>query len=216
MSILFKNAGQLITSIDDFIDNVERGVLTFKEGVKNYLLGDNELFYEKLKTLERLEAEADKLQREIDDGFYRYSILPQNADDIEKMMDMLDEIIDVSKEILYQFDVEIPFIPPALTQDYIKLAEASAASALMAFPAVRDFFREPLKVKDRLVKVYFYEKEADKISRNIKRHIFHNMDELKLSQKLHLRYFALHIETISDKAEILADALSIMAIKISM
>ncbi len=216
MSLLFKNARRLMDNIDEFIDIVERGVLTFREGVKNYLLGDNELFYEKLKTLERLEAEADGLQRKIDDGFYRYSILPQSADDIEKMMDMLDEIIDVSKETLYQFDVEIPFIPESLTQEYIKLTNTSAESALMVFPAVRNFFREPLKVKDALVKVYFFEKESDKISRNIKRTIFHDMNDLKLSQKMHLRYFALHIETISDKAEILADALSIMALKISM
>ena len=71
-------------------------------------------------------------------------------------------------------------------------------------------------VKGMLPKVYFYEKESDKISRNIKRKLFHDMDDLKLSQKIHLRYFALHIETISDKAESLADFLSINALKFNL
>ena len=67
-----------------------------------------------------------------------------------------------------------------------------------------------------LAKVYFYEKEADKISRNIKRRLFHDMNNLDLSQKMHLRYFALHIETLSDKAEKLAEVMSILALKMSI
>ena len=67
-----------------------------------------------------------------------------------------------------------------------------------------------------LSKVYFYEKETDKISRSIKRKVFHEMNDLDLAQKIHLRYFALHIETISDKAEGLADVLSIMALKLNI
>ena len=39
------------------------------------------------------------------------------------------------------------------------------------------------------------------------------MTGLRLSEKFHLRYFALHIETVSDTAEKVADLLSIMAIK---
>ena len=73
-----------------------------------------------------------------------------------------------------------------------------------------------MKVRDMLVKVYFYEKETDKIARSIKRKLFHDMPDLRLSEKIHLRYFTLHIETISDKAEILADMLSILALKMSI
>jgi uncharacterized protein Yka (UPF0111/DUF47 family) len=42
------------------------------------------------------------------------------------------------------------------------------------------------------------------------------MPDLRLSEKIHLRYFTLHIETISDKAESLADMLSILALKMSI
>jgi uncharacterized protein Yka (UPF0111/DUF47 family) len=216
MSFLFKNVKNLVYEIDEFISTVEQGVLVFKEGVFNYLDKDNEQFIDKIRSIERLEAVADKLQRKIDNEIFSHSILPQHSSDIEGMIDKIDEIIDVSKENLYQFDVEIPFIPDGLITDYKRLTEASVESATSIFPAVRAFFREPAMVKDMLAKVYFYEKESDKLSRNIKRRLFHEMDELKLSQKIHLRYFALHIETISDKAENLADYLSVNALKFNL
>jgi len=216
MSLLYKNVKQLVFDIDEFIDTIEQGVLVFKEGVVNYINGEKTSFAEKIERINRLESTADKLQRKIDDQFYRKSILPQNVSDIEQMLDKLDEIIDIAKDNLYQFDVEIPFIPKELKSDFIRLADASVESALAVFPASRTFFREPLQVKEMLSKVYFYEKEADKISRNIKRKLFHEMKDLDLSQKMHLRYFALHIETISDRAEALADMLSILALKMNI
>ena len=42
------------------------------------------------------------------------------------------------------------------------------------------------------------------------------MQGLKLSEKFHLRYFTLHIESLSDKAQQAADLLNIMAIKRSL
>ncbi len=216
MSLLFKNVKELVRDIDEFINTVEQGVLVFKEGVINYLNDEKTSFAEKLERINYLEAYADKLQRKIDDDFLMHSILPQNISDIETMLDKIDEIIDISKDNLYQFEDERPFFPDEIIQDYIRLTNSSAEAALHAFPAVRTFFREPLKVKDRLAKVFFYEKETDRISRNIKRKLFHEMNDLQLSQKMHLRYFALHIETISDRAETLADMLSIIALKINL
>jgi len=216
MSLLYKNVKELVFDIDEFIDTVEQGALVFKEGVTNYLNGEKESFADKIERIDKLEATADKLQRKIEDGFYRHSILPQNAGDIESMIDKIDEIIDISKDNLYQFADELPFIPKELTSDYKRLVDTSTESALATFPAARTFFREPVKVREMLSKVYFYEKEADKISRNIKRRLFHDIKDLELSQKMHLRYFALHIETVSDKAEGLADTLSILALKMSI
>jgi hypothetical protein len=216
MSLLFKNAKQLVVQIDDFINTVEQGILVFKEGVLNYLNNDKDLFANKITTIDRLEATADKLQRQIDDEFYRHSLLPQSINDIESMLDRMDELIDISKDNLYQFELEIPYFPNSIREDYIRLTNTSVESALCVVPAVRTYFREPIKVRDMLSKVYFYEKETDKISRSIKRKVFHEMHDLDLAQKIHLRYFALHIETISDKAEGLADVLSIMALKLNV
>ncbi len=79
MSLLYKNVKQLVFDIDEFIDTVEQGVLVFKEGVVNYVNGEKASFADKIERISRLKATADKLQRKIDDQFYRHSILPQNV-----------------------------------------------------------------------------------------------------------------------------------------
>ena len=52
-----------------------------------------------------------------------------------------------------------------------------------------------------------------KQAQGIKRQVFHEMDNMKLSQKFHLRYFTLHIEELAEEAVRVADLLSIMMIK---
>ncbi len=66
-------------------------------------------------------------------------------------------------------------------------------------------------MKDNLYKVHHYEKEADRISDALKRSIF--ASSLDLAHKIQLRYFAMNVEKVSDKAEDVADRLAIYAIK---
>ena len=47
----------------------------------------------------------------------------------------------------------------------------------------------------------------------MKRHVFHDMENFKLSQKFHLRYFTLHVEELAEEAVKVADHLAIMVIK---
>ena len=56
-----------------------------------------------------------------------------------------------------------------------------------------------------------YEKEADKISTQLKRDIFGS--DLDLAHKAHLRNFVEQIDNVADWAEDVADRLAIYAIK---
>ena len=77
--------------------------------------------------------------------------------------------------------------------------------------ASRAFFRNIAAVSDHMHKVMFYEKEADKVSTKLKRAIF--ASDLPLSHKVHLRDFVEHIDNVADRAEDVADRLTIYAIK---
>ncbi|MEE4177711.1 MAG: DUF47 family protein [Bacteroides sp.] len=209
----FKQANKSIELIDTFLNSIDEGALIFKEGVKNYLFGNRESFVDNLKTLSTLETEADITRRKLENILYTQSLMPQLRGDILRLLEVLDNIIDMAKKNLFQFDVEVPHIPAELNQDLMKLTEVSAAAIDSVIPAARDYFRSPEKVKEKIHRVYLYEKEADKLADAIKRKVFHEMNELKLSEKFHLRYFTLHIETLSDAAQDAADMLSIMAIK---
>ena len=209
----FNTTKKLILEIDEFFDAIDNGSLVFKEGVSNYLKGDTDKFAENLKAIDKLEAKADSIRRKVENDLYAHSLLPQHRGDILRLMEKCDDTLDLMKENLYQFDVEIPLIPKKLNTDILKLAKISVSAIDALIPAARAFFKDPLTVKDKIHRVYFFEKEADKLANNIKRKVFHEFPNLTLSEKIHLRYFTLHIENVSDAAEVVADILSILAIK---
>jgi hypothetical protein len=211
--LTFRQAQKSIQLIDDFLDKVDQGILIFKQGVGSYLAGHQDSFLNNLKTLSHLETEADIIRRKVENILYTQSLMPQLRGDIMRLLEELDNIIDSAKKNLYQFDVEIPFIPSELHQDMLKLTELAVSACESVMPAARAYFRDPASIKEKIHRVYLYEKEADKLADAIKRRVFHEMPSLKLSEKFHLRYFTLHIEHLSDAAEKAADLLSIMAIK---
>lgn len=210
----FKHANKSIELIDNFLNIVDQSSLIFCEGIKNYMYDNRESFVDNLKTLSQLETEADVLKRKIENILYTHSLMPQLRGDILKLIEDMDLIINQCKKSLFQFDVEIPYVPSELHQDFVKLSEICMSAVESLVPAARAYFKEPTSVKEKIHRVYLYENEADKLADAIKRKVFQQMPNLKkLSEKFHLRYFALHIETVSDHAKNVADLLSIMAIK---
>jgi uncharacterized protein len=216
MALFTRATKKLIIRIDEFFDNIELGLLVFREGIKSYLAGDQEAFQRHLHKVDSLESGADKLQREIENDMITHSILPQHRSEVSQLMDELDEIIDAIKSTLHEIDLEVPQIPEEMNYDFINLAAASANAAEELMPAARAFFVSPHTVREKLLKVYYFESETDKISFSMKKKIFQNSPELDLAHKAHLRYIIHHIESISDLAQKAADLLSGMSIKIVM
>lgn len=213
---IFKTSKTVALSIDEFFDKIDLGTLNFKKGVSNYINNNTNEFLQNLKSISVLEREADAIQRRIENDFYVHSLMPNYASDILNLIECVDDIIDMSKDVLGQFDIEKPNIPEAIKKDYIELINLSTKSVENVLPAARIFFTEPEKAKDSIQKVLFYHRETDNLSANIKRKIFQELDSLKLSEKIHLRYFALHIEQVSDVAKKVAQQLSTLVIKIKM
>ncbi len=212
---IFKTSKDVALSLDDFFDKIDLGTLNFKKGVNHYLDGNSTEFEQNLTYIKTLEHEADSIQRKIENDFYLHSLMPNYASDILNLLESVDDIIDMSKDVLSQFEVETPHIPAFLKNDYAELTKLSAKSVENVIPAARIFFTSPDEVKDKIQKVLFYHRETNTLSTNIKRKIFQETD-LKLSEKLHLRYFALHIEQVSDMAKVVAQQLSSLVIKIKM
>jgi hypothetical protein len=113
---------------------------------------------------------------------------------------------------LIQFEIEAPNVPQELKKEFMKLADLATTAVETSIPGTKAYFTDPDKVSETTHRVYFYEKEAVKLAQSIKRTVFHDM-QLKLSEKFHLRYFALHIEDLSTAAVKVAEQLSVMAIK---
>ena len=216
MPVFTRTTRNLIFKIDEFFDDIDVGILVFRAGIKTYLDKDMDSFKRHLNKIDSLENNADRLQREIENEMIMHSILPQHRSEVSTLIDELDEIIDAMKSSLHEIDIEIPDIPSSLNKHFISLTETSLNSAEELIPAARAFFKAPYTVREKLLKVYYFESETDKISFSMKKVIFQEMNELDLAHKAHLRYIIHHIETISDLAQKAADLLSGMAIKIVM
>lgn len=211
MAILLKSTKELEIQIDEFLDAVGQGAIVFKLGVKYYIDQNQSNFCEQLKQLSTLENKADSLRRIIENKLYTHTLIPEHRGDVLGILESTDNVIDQMKETLTQFDIETPTIPDALNKNFLDLTEMSVLAVDALVLAIRAFFRDVKAVNDHLHKVYFYEKEADRIGDDLKRHAFRL--DLHLSEKNHLRYFALHIQQVSDCAESVADRLAINTIK---
>jgi len=216
MAVFTRTTKNLILKIEEFFDNIDIGLLVFREGIRAYLDKDMEAFERHLQKVDALENNADKLQRAIENEMITHSILPQHRAEVSTLIDQLDEIIDAVKSTLNEISIERPDIPSSLNKSIISLTETSINSAEELIPAARAYFKAPYTVREKLLKVYYFESETDKISFMTKKVIFQEMNELDLAHKAHLRYIIHHIENISDLAQKAADLLSGMAIKILM
>jgi len=212
MTLLFRRTRALEAQIDELLDAISEGTLVFQQGIADYLQKDVERFEQRLKAIAVFESKADALRREIETRLYRESLIPDHRGDVLGLLENIDNVIDEAKKTLHQFAVERPVVPADLTGEFLDLAKAGVEAAQHLVSAVRAFFRDITAVPDHIHKVYFYEKEADRLADRLKRKIF-TRDDLDLAHKIHLRYFCLHVETLSDRAEEVADRLAIYTIK---
>ena len=212
-----KKADNLIGSIDKLLGIVDHSLLLFRDGVKNYLYRDESDFIENLTSMASLETEAGAIIREIESTLYSRGYLIRSRGDIMRLLERFDHIISIISVDLVQFEIESPNVPAGLRKEFVKLSELASLAVESTIPGTKAYFTRPGDVAETTDKVYFYEKEAVKLSQSIKRTVFHNMvNDLKLSQKFHLRYFALHIEDLAKAAVKVAEQLSVMAIKRSL
>ena len=213
--MIFKKTKGLELQMDAFLDKISESGIVFRRGVKSYVKNDEEEFSRYLANIRKLEHEADELRKAIETALYTQTLVPESRGDILALMETSDDVIDRATDTLSEMGIERPEIPEEFRDGYVELARSTVRAMEEMVKAMRAFMRGPLNVRNYLHKVYHWEKESDLLAEELKRSIFAS-EKLELSQKIHLRYFALHIDTIADKAEDVADRLAIYTIKRSI
>ena len=211
MFSIFKATKDLVMKIDSFSDLVSESVLHFEEGLKLYIAGKEAEFNERLDIIRRVEARADDLRRDIEAQLYVQTLIPESRGDVLELLEDMDDIIDFSKSIMFDFCVEKPVIPAELHDRFIRLAATAVDSTQALVQSTRSFFYDVNTVKDHLHKVKFFENESDHISEKAKRELF--ALDIDLSRKLHLKTFIVSIDAVSDTAEDISNRLSIATMK---
>ncbi|RAK08468.1 hypothetical protein C8C77_11231 [Halanaerobium saccharolyticum] len=212
--ILFGRSKELEIEITEYLDLVNQGALTFKRDLKRYIKKDFELFEEALIDIKEIENNADEHQKDIKYKLYKYMLIPDSRADVLNIIEEIDTITDLAKEVIYEISIEKPVIPAQLESDFLELVENSAEAVDMLVKAVRSFFEEIAQVNDYVNKVHFFEHQADKNEERLKRRIFsEECQEVEIAYKLQLRYFIEEIAALSDQAEMVSEEVSVAAVK---
>lgn len=208
---LLKTTRFVGAQIDTFLDLVSDSAMLFQLGMEDYLSGRIPQFEERLNQIREIEKKADDLRVTAERYLYEHTLIPENRGDVLAILENTDEVVDNIKDSLMNFSIEMPQIPSALHDLWMQTTKASVAAVEQLVMAVRSFFRDIASVNNYIHKVYFFEREADHMGEKLRRQIFAMDDEL--SHKIQLRYFAIHIEKISDYAQDVCDRLAIYTIK---
>lgn len=213
MNKIFSRSKELQSSMDSFIDRVEKAALIFLEGLKAYMKNKFERFEEYYNELSRLESKADTLRRDIKYKIYSHMLIPESRGDVLGVLETLDDVIDKTEKVLEDFLIEKPEIPEIMKEDFLELIELSYKAMEELAKGARAFFTELKLVNDYVNKVHFYEHEADKVEKNLKKKIFSGDEFTDLARKNSLRHYTEKIALVSDESESVAERLAIYAIK---
>ncbi len=215
LSLLGKNF-KIRDDIDQFFDLVSDSPDLFGKLLKVYLRNGKptEEFEACLKQLNELETHADNLRRGITTFLYEKTLIPDFRGDVLSMLNGIDDIIGVQQALAWAIDTEKPYFPEEMHEGLLDLQMIATRCIEHLLLAARAFFRDIHSVKDHCHKVIFYEGEADLECTRLKRKAFDS--DLKLSEKIHMRYFIDRIDGVANLAEDIADSLSIYAIKRAM
>ena len=210
-----KKTNKTIRDLDNYLDQLDECLLTYKSGIKNYLDGNKKDLDDNLESITKLRDTTTTLRRSIENDLYANSLVTDQRVDIMRLLERLDKIVNLLYKNVWQYEIEIPFFPSELNIDFLKLVEIAALSIDTTIQATRDYFKAPRFVTEKTHRIYYFEKEMSRVGQSIKWRVFHEMDNFKLSQKFHLRYFTLHVEELAEEAVKVADHLTMMVIKLN-
>ncbi|MBI9060339.1 MAG: DUF47 family protein [Labilibaculum sp.] len=214
---IFKDRNkELEMETDLYLNCLQKGSNTFLEGVKSYLRGETAQFNDFVKLITEQEKDADEHLVNIKYVLFRYNLVPNLSADILELMDSMDDINDVSKEVLLDFQVQKPKIDPSLIDDFGHIAKKSKKAVETLIKGVRIYLTEFKTVEDYITQTNLYESEADKLLHNLKIKIYDEQLDCTLAERIVLNKFADELAELSDIAEKVASKLSVFRFKRSI
>lgn len=199
--------------IDVFFDRVGDATTLFMQLVKEYLQENRptERFNNTLEQIVEIETQADELRRGIESYLYEKTLIPDLRSDVLALIEEVDNLLSPQIAVSYALRIEQPDIPASFHKGFISLIESTELCVEHLLRGARAFFRDTESVRDHSHKVVFEESQADRFCTELKIAIF--ASDLDKVEKIHLRYFIERIDLLANRAEDIADALTIYAIK---
>jgi len=214
MKILKTKAG-IEKQVEEFLNQVSRSGMIFRQGCEYYLTGNLEDFERKLEEIADCEHTGDNLRRSINERLFTKTLIPESRGDVMELLENMDSLLDRFKGALWRFKIEHPDICEDFHDDFRLLINSVIEANEAIVSSCRAFFDDISSVSTHLHKVSYWESESDKFSTRLQTVIFAKKD-LRLSHRMQQRDFARYLDNIADRAEDIADSLNIYVIKRSL
>ncbi|SHK30092.1 Protein of unknown function DUF47 [Anaerobranca californiensis DSM 14826] len=210
--ILVNRNKELEEEIEKYLCCLHEAGMVFNQGINDYICKKDENFQGKLKKIAIIEKNADEQLKKIKYYLFKYNLIPDFSGDVLELLDSMDDIGDICKQILVELSIEKPVVFDFIKEDLKDMVELSQKCIEALIQGVREFFINSPTVNDCINKVSFYESEVDKIEVIIKRKIF-DSKEIELTEKVHFRYFVNWLAALSDTSENIGRKLSVFKLK---
>lgn len=213
--VLFKRTREMELKIAEFLTNIIHGGFLFSAGLEKYFeKGANEDFIDIRNQISGFEAKNDALRRDVEIQLYIQMILPDMRSDILRLLEGCDQVINIYEENLILMSVECPKIPKGLQEQLSNMVKSTLECANALVISAQCFF-SGISVEEHAKQVSFFEHEIDLQAMELKKKVFSDK-KITLASQLQLKDFIYNIERISDRAEDVADRVSIMSVKHSL
>ena len=215
MSSFFGRSKAIERKIDEFLDKVSESALVFVALLHHFLDTDmarvDPADRERAEQMLALKRESSRLRREVESELYTERLIPDLLGDVAALIEALHDLVEAMHHAMI-FSRHAQLERPAfLRTDGKELASAVGQSVDFLVQAARAFFRDFTHVRDFVHKVSFYESESDAIRDRLLEKLYET--DLGLAEKDHIARAVRELDEVADRAERIADALTIYAIK---
>jgi uncharacterized protein len=213
LSSFFKQKMLLEQEVEAYLNCVNEVCGAFNLGVKSYLKGDQETFSKCATATSQGEKKADEILKNIKYHLYANTLYPDYQKDITLIFDQMDDVADISNQVLIQLSLETPYIPDQVKELFQELVDYTCKTSGELVNGARHLFKNRVMIEDHANKVYFYENEANRVLERILTSV-HQGDYLtELAYKRHVALFAMKILAVSEQAYKVAKRLVFYLIK---
>ena len=212
--MLFKKEKEVIDLIEQHVTTMEDCLTTAIETLQAYLEDDIPQAKNLARNTDALESEADLIRLKIRDRLYSGAYMPVLREDIYKLVESLDRVVNAAEKCCDTFLNQRPDIPAELRSLYREIIRQSLGIGKPLKKAVLCYLRGicPIEVSRQHAKeVGLEESKVDSLEWDLTNKIFSS--QLSYGHKVHLRRCLDNIASVSDRAEDAADQLELVSLK---
>ncbi|MDJ0848953.1 MAG: DUF47 family protein [Myxococcota bacterium] len=211
---IFGRSQTIQRQIDEFLDKVSEGSLVFVAALQKAVESGpqlDEAAQRRIEQMLELKRESSRLRREVESALYTEMLIPDLLGDVASLIEALHRLVEDMHHGMRFGRYSRIEAPDFLRTDGPELATAVGHAVDELVQGSRAFFRDFTHVRDYVHKVAFYESESDAVRDRILEKLYNT--ELGLAEQDHLARSVREIDGIADRAERIADMLTIYAIK---